>query len=273
MREEPGGDNASKRTPIYVEIPIRAPLERVWHLSQDTEMHPRWDLRFSRIVPLRQDADGVLDFRYEFHLPLHIIRGTGTSLGHRRRADGQATSVLRFDTSDPLSPIGQGAGYWRYSPTEDGVRFITGYNYEPGMGLLGRILDSSVIRPALGWATAVGFDRLRLWAESDVDPRTARNRWFLDAGVRTGSLLAAGILLRRARSTSSTAAAVVGVAAVLSAFTIPSHWTVPRARRCLRRAPDARAARAPSILAGLKTSDERGSGTRSMEGGKNGLDL
>lgn len=273
MREKPDTANSSKRTPIHVEILVRAPMERVWKLSQDTDLHPRWDLRFSRIVPLRHGDEGPVDFRYEFRLLLHAIHGRGTSLGHRHREDGQATSVLKFDTADPLSPIGAGSGYWRYIPTKDGLRFITGFNYRPGMGVVGKALDSTVIRPALGWATALSFDRLRLWAESDVDPRTARNRWLLDAGARTGSLLAAGLLLRRARTTSSKAVAMVGVAAALSSFTIPSHWTVPRARRCLRRAPDARAARAPSTLAGLKTSEERGTGARPMEGDEDGLDL
>ncbi|PQZ91529.1 hypothetical protein CQ018_12815 [Arthrobacter sp. MYb227] len=273
MREKPDTANSSKRAPIYVEILVRAPMERVWKLTQDSDLHPRWDLRFSKIVPLGHGEDGPVDFRYEFHLPLYAIHGTGTSLVHRHRADGQATSVLKFDTADPLSPIGRGSGYWRYIPTRDGIRFITGYNYRPGMGLVGKALDSSIFRPALGWATALSFDRLRLWAESGVDPRTARNRWSLDAGARTGGMLAAWLLLRRARMTSSNGVALAGVAAALSAFTVLSHWTVPRARRCLRRAPDARAARAPSTLAGLKTNDERGAGVRPMEGDENGFDL
>jgi hypothetical protein len=273
MREKPDMVNSSKCAPIYVEILVRAPMERVWKLSQDSDLHPRWDMRFSRIVPLHHGDEGTTEFRYEFRLPLHSIHGTGTSLGHRHRGGGQATSVLRFDTADRLSPIGAGSGYWRYIPTKDGLRFITGYNYHPGMGMVGKTLDSTVIRPALGWATALSFDRLRLWAESDVDPRTARNRWFLDAGARVGTLLVARLLLRRARSASSKGVAMAGGAAALLSFMVPSHWTVPRARRCLRRAPDARTARAPSTLAGLKTPEERGSGARPRERDENGLDL
>jgi hypothetical protein len=34
---------------IYVEIFIRAPIERVWTLTQQPDLHQRWDLRFSEI--------------------------------------------------------------------------------------------------------------------------------------------------------------------------------------------------------------------------------
>lgn len=252
------GRKEAARKPIYVEIRMRAALERVWELSQNPEAHPRWDLRFSRIIPVDQDEQGQLRFRYEFLLPMHTIRGTGTSLGHRHRADGQATSVLKFDTSDWLSPIGPGSGYWRYIPTDDGLRFITGYNYQPGMGCVGKALDARIIRPVLGWATAISFDRLRLWAESDVDPQDSRNRWILDAGSRAGALLLAGGLLRRAVAQHSLGTAALGAAAVLASLATPAHWSVPRAGRCLRRAPDERAARAPSALAGLREPDQSG---------------
>lgn len=257
------GRNEVARQPIYVEIRIRAAMERVWELSQNPEAHPRWDLRFSRIIPVDQDEQGQVRFRYEFLLPLHTIKGTGTSLGHRHRDDGQATSVLKFDTADWLSPIGPGSGYWRYIPTDDGLRFITGYNYQPGMGIVGKVLDARVIRPALGWATAISFDRLRLWAESELDPQTVRNRWLLDAGARAGGLLLAGGLFRRAvaqRSLGSAAlgTAALGAAAALAAVATPCHWSVPRAGRCLPSAPDERAARAPSALAGLREPDQPG---------------
>ncbi len=252
------GRSVSARKPLYIEIRIEASLDRVWELSQDPQAHPRWDLRFSRIIPIEEDEQRQVRFCYEFLLPLHTIKGTGTSLGHRQRADGQATSVLKFDTTDPLSPIGPGAGYWRYIPTEDGLRFITGYNYEPGMGLVGKTFDSSIIRPALGWATALSFDRLRLWAESDLEPQTSRNRWMLDAGARTGGVLVAVGLLRRALSNGSPAMAVLSAAAVVIACVAEPHWSVPRAGRCLRKAPDERSARAPSTLTGLREPDQVG---------------
>jgi hypothetical protein len=155
------------RQPIYVETLIRADLDEVWRLTQDTELHPRWDLRFSTIVPTGTTADGAHRFRYELRIPLHRIAGTGISLGERRRADGTRTSALRFTTADRLSPLGDGRGYWRYVPTPAGVRFLTGYDYRPGWG---RIADAAGIRWLLGWMTAWSFDRLRIWAETGQPP-------------------------------------------------------------------------------------------------------
>ena len=254
MGEHQSGKLPRTRGQIYVEIGIRTSMERLWTLSQDPDLHPRWDLRFSRIVPTDGDDGGPVSFRYEFRLPFHTIRGTGTSLGHRVRADGQATSVLKFSTDDVLSPIGPGSGYWRYIPTADGVRFITGYNYQPGLGVLGKMLDGRVIRPALGWATAISFDRLRLWAEQDIDPGRSRNRWIIDATARSGGIAATALLLRRALGGQNPGlATALGVTAALAACFFPAHATVPRARRCLRQAPDERAGRAPSALAMLRS--------------------
>lgn len=256
-----GSPPAGAGQQIYVEIGIRTSMERLWTLSQEPDLHPRWDLRFSRIVPTGQDDEGNVSFRYEFRLPFHTIRGTGTSLGNRRRADGQATSVLRFTTADVLSPIGPGAGYWRYIPTDHGVRFITGYSYRPGMGVLGRILDRRVIRPALGWATAISFDRLRLWAESGLRPEDSRNRWAIDAAARGAALLTALLLFRRALSGRDVGvAAILASTAALASWLTPPHRTVPRAGRCLRKAPDARSARAPSSLLTLPSPPISGTG-------------
>ena len=260
-REQKVGKLGKPGKPLYVEAHIRASMERVWELSQNPEKHPRWDLRFSRIIPLDQGEQGQVRFRYEFLLPFHAIRGTGTSLGHRHRADGQATSVLKFDTADSLSPIGPGSGYWRYIPTSCGLRFVTGYNYRPGMGLVGKAVDVRLIRPALGWATAISFDRLRLWAETDLDPRTARNRWFLDAGVRAGGVLAGAGLLVRAVQKQEAGLGALGAGAAVAALLFPRHWSVPRAGRCLRRAPDEQAARAPAALADLQEPEQSNTGT------------
>ncbi|HJV98559.1 MAG TPA: hypothetical protein VJ617_05640 [Arthrobacter sp.] len=273
MGEESDGSGSAQRRPVYVEIGIRAPIERVWVLSQDPALHTRWDLRFSRISPTSSDDQGLVRFRYEFRLPFHTIHGLGTSLGHRHRSDGQATSVLKFDTADVLSPIGQGSGYWRYIPAEDGLRFITGYNYRPGMGAIGRVLDARVFRPALGWATAISFDRLRLWAESDLDPGDARNRWFADAAARAVGILAAGFLLRRALKGRDTGTAALGVSVALAACMLPAHPSVPRAGRCLRHAPDPRAAHAPSALASLPSPAAPGVGGQPGGRGYRGLNL
>ena len=150
-----------------MEIVIHADLERVWELTQDTALHPRWDARFSRITPIGELDGGGYRFRYETRIPGHVIRGTGTSLGERHRPDGSRTSALRFTTSDRLSPLGDGRGYWRYVPTGAGVTFITGYDYAPAWS---RALDAVLIRPLVGWLTAWSFDRLRIWAETGVPP-------------------------------------------------------------------------------------------------------
>ncbi|WP_051973284.1 SRPBCC family protein [Cryobacterium sp. MLB-32] len=158
--------SAASAPAIYVEILIDAPIDRVWELTQNPALHSRWDLRFSRIEPLDDLPSGGHRFAYETRLPFHLIRGTGTSLGERHRLDGTRTSALKFTTRDPLSPLGDGRGYWRYVPTPIGVRFITGYTYQPGWGAL---LDRAV-RPFIGWMTAWSFDRLRIWAETGVEP-------------------------------------------------------------------------------------------------------
>lgn len=155
--------------PIFVEIDIRSPLDRVWQLTQETELHPRWDVRFTSIILTAELAGGGYRFRYERRLPFYTIVGTGTSLGERSRPDGSRTSALRFTTSDPLSPLGDGRGYWRYLLTSTGVTFITGYDYAPRWG---RLLDALVVRRLVGWATAWSFDRLRIWAETDVPPES-----------------------------------------------------------------------------------------------------
>lgn len=152
---------------IYVEIDIRCAVDQLWTLTQDPALHPRWDLRFSSIVPIEQLASGGYRFQYERRLPFHTIVGMGTSIGERSRPDGTRTSALRFTTADRLSPLGAGRGYWRYLPSESGTMFITGYDYEPGWG---RALDSILMRPFIGWMTAWSFDRLRIWAETGTPP-------------------------------------------------------------------------------------------------------
>ncbi len=149
---------------------MAADLDAVWHLTQDPDLHTRWDARFSRIVRTEQSADGRWRFRYERRMLVHTIHGTGISLGSRVGTDGARTSALRFTTTDRLSPLRDGRGYWRYEPVDGGVRFITGYDYEPGWGAL---LDRLIVRRLVAWMTAASFARLRRWAETDEPPE----RW------------------------------------------------------------------------------------------------
>jgi hypothetical protein len=159
---------------IYVEILIDAPMERVWELTQMPALHQRWDLRFSRIEYLpKANASDPQQFLYETRIGAGlVIRGTGESVATRRAEDGSATSSLKFASDDNLSLIREGAGYWRYIPTAEGLRFLTWYDYRVRFGAAGRLLDR-IFRPLMGWATAWSFDRLRLWAERDVAPEAS----------------------------------------------------------------------------------------------------
>ena len=170
-RAHGGSDRA-----LYVEILIEASLETVWELTQEPASHVRWDARFTSILPMRSRDDGAEEFRYELALGIHTIRGTGVSLGSSEGRGGERTSALAFDTTDPLSPLGAGRGYWRYIPTPEGVRFLTGYDYAPGWGAIGRVLDPLITRRFVWWLTARSFDRLRLWAEDGIQPE--RTTWW-----------------------------------------------------------------------------------------------
>jgi hypothetical protein len=215
---------------LYIETLVRADPAELWRLTQDPAQHQRWDLRFSRIEP----SGPAGRFRYATRLlPSLTVAGTGVSVGERRRPDGTGTSALRFACAHPLSLIRSGSGYWRYVPTGRGVRFLTGYDYAPGWGRLGRVADLA-FRPLFGWATAWSFDRLRLWLERGIPPERARNQALAELAAR----LVVAVLCFP-----------LGVLVLL----VPPLPTTPAARRCLRRPPDRRAATAPTTLAGPET--------------------
>lgn len=157
---------------IHVETLIRAPFHEVWTYTQNPALHRRWDARFSDIRYLpRSSLEEPQRFEYTRRvLPGITIRGTGATVGDRRRVDGTSTSALQFGSSHPLSPIVHGSGFWQYVPTPEGVRFITEYDYVPRWGRMGRVVDRLLIRPAMAWLTAWSFDRLRRWLEAGVEP-------------------------------------------------------------------------------------------------------
>lgn len=170
---------------IYVEILILQTLERVWQLTQQPELHERWDLRFSQIryLPRASLADPQR-FIYETRLGFGLtIKGTGESVGQCSK-NGDTTSSLKFVSEDPKSLIRQGSGYWRYVPTNNGLRFFTWYDYQVRFGALGRLIDRFIFRPLIGWATAWSFDCLRLWAEKDQSPETSLNLCVIHGVVR-----------------------------------------------------------------------------------------
>ncbi len=156
--------------PIYVEILMRSGIDPLWEKTQDPECHQRWDLRFSSISYLAK-ADGAPQrFRYQTRIGAGLaISGTGESVA-THEDDGVRTSVLRFWSSDRLSLISSGGGYWKYIPHGEHIRFITRYSYDCRFGFAGMLIDRCVFRPLLGWATAISFDCLRLWLERGISP-------------------------------------------------------------------------------------------------------
>jgi hypothetical protein len=160
------------RVSIYVEIEIRAAMEDVWARTQDPNEHVRWDLRFTDIAYLpRPNEAEPQRFTYATRLAFGLkIEGTGETIGERNSLDGSRASALKFWSDDVKSLITEGAGYWRYVPTPNGVRFLTSYDYRVRYGFVGRIFDMLVFKPLMGWATAWSFDRLRLWLERGTTP-------------------------------------------------------------------------------------------------------
>ncbi|MCP2243939.1 hypothetical protein [Lentzea aerocolonigenes] len=233
----------ARRRALYVEAVIRADLDELWRRTQDPHLHQRWDLRFGRIDYLpKAEPAAPQRFRYSVRvLPGLTVDGTGVSVGERTKPDGSRTSALRFASAHPLSLIRSGAGYWRYVPTSAGIRFLTGYDYQPGWGRLGALADRP-FRLLLGWATAWSFDRLRLWLERGVPPEASLRRALLDAGARVAVCVVAWW------------AAPVVLAAVitLGVLLVPPSPSTPAARRCRRLPPDRRSSVAPSTLSTLE---------------------
>ncbi|MFD9698263.1 hypothetical protein [Lentzea sp. NPDC059081] len=230
------------RRGLYVETVIKADLDAVWRLTQEPRPHQRWDLRFTTIDYLpKPDEDAEQHFRYAVRVLGLEVGGVGVSVGERVKPDGSRTSALRFSSAHPLSLIRSGAGYWRYVPTGDGVRFLTGYDYQPGWGRLGALADRP-FRHLMGWGTAWSFDRLRLWLERGVPPEKSLERALLDAGTRLAVCATAW----------ATGPKALAAALTLAALLAPPLPSTPAARRCRRTPPDRRSSTAPSTLSTLE---------------------
>jgi uncharacterized membrane protein YphA (DoxX/SURF4 family) len=172
--------------PLHVEITIDAPLDELWEKSQNPDLHQRWDLRFSEISYQPREEGEPQGFTYASRLGGLVVDGTGESVGERKRADGASSSSLKFWSDHPLAIIKEGAGFWRYVPTDHGIRFYTGYDYQVRWGLAGRIIDRIGFRPWIGWATAWSFDRLRLWIEEGQTPESSLAMWMSFMSARFG---------------------------------------------------------------------------------------
>jgi hypothetical protein len=160
---------------IYVEILIRGNIEEVWRHTQNPELHELWDLRFTKIqyLPRASEAEPQR-FLYTTRIGFGLqIAGEGESPGSREESTGRRTSALKFWSADPKSLIEEGSGYWQYIPTQDGIRFLTWYDYRTRFGAAGRFIDRISFRPLIGWATAWSFDRLRLQVDKGLEPRAS----------------------------------------------------------------------------------------------------
>lgn len=216
---------------IYVEARVAAPMDRLWHATQDPDAHASWDLRFSSITHLPTPEGDPRRFRYDNRtVPFAPMTGIGISLGERHRPDGSCTSALRFSADSRLSPIASGDGYWRYVPDGAEIRFFTGYDYVPGWQ--GSTLDRVLVRPVIGWMTAWSFDRLRLWLDHGISPATSLRRTVTLWSARLTLAAVAVVAVPFLRLSP-----VVAAALALAALVVPSPVLVPRARRCLRRPP------------------------------------
>jgi hypothetical protein len=160
-------------------------MDDLWRLTQTPQLHRRWDLRFTDIEYLpRPDEAEPQRFLYATRIGFGLaISGEGETVGSREK-DGARTSALKFSSDDPKSLIRTGAGYWKYHPDGDGIRFLTAYDYQTRFGAPGRAIDAAVFRPLMGWATAWSFDRLRLWLEEGIDPATSAAQALTHAAAR-----------------------------------------------------------------------------------------
>lgn len=156
---------------------MRADMEHLWRYTQDPSLHQAWDLRFSRIDYLPKQSDNEPQrFIYETQIGFGIkVAGEGKSTGEHHKESGERTSALKFWSESSISLIKTGSGYWKYIPRDEGILFLTWYDYKVRFGLLGQWIDKIAFRPLIGWATAWSFDALRLWVEKGLHPSTSKS--------------------------------------------------------------------------------------------------
>jgi hypothetical protein len=155
-------ERASPRPkPIHVSVEIPAPIERVWAITQDPELHPRWDRRFDRIEILGGAIATGTEMLYEKTILGVTILGVGRYQLHRPPSSGaRAQSTFAFGSDDRRSLIAHGVGLWRYRARGGRTVFSTSYTYAVRWGIFGRIFDRLVFRPLFKWETERSFRRL-----------------------------------------------------------------------------------------------------------------
>ena len=168
-----------KKKPIYVEIDIDSTIDQVWNYTQQPHLHEQWDLRFTTITyNAKENENAPQTFTYETRImPGLKVSGWGESKGTHEKVSGVKTSSLHFGTSQRISPIKEGKGYWKYIPDNKRVTFLTQYDYDVRFGLIGQLFDQ-MFRPVMGWATALSFDVLARWLQTGERPNTQYRRFF-----------------------------------------------------------------------------------------------
>ncbi|MEP6949605.1 MAG: DoxX-like family protein [Ginsengibacter sp.] len=163
------------RKPLYIETKIKCNFDTLWTYTQDPAIHQQWDLRFSEITYLPKDNPAEPQrFLYSTKVGFGInVNGIGESVATRTKDNGESTSVLKFSSGSSLSVIKKGAGYWKYVPEADEIKFFTGYDYETRWGFFGKMFDKFIFRPLMIWATAWSFDCLKNWIEKGLHPKQA----------------------------------------------------------------------------------------------------
>ncbi|WP_155590882.1 DoxX-like family protein [Lysinibacillus cavernae] len=169
-----------KRKPIYVEVEIQAPIDEAWAYTQNPKLHEQWDLRFTSITYIpKKEPEEPQRFTYVTKImPGLQVSGWGESKGEHHKENGTKTSTLHFGTPQKISPIAEGKGYWQYIPNNEGLTFLTQYDYQTRYGRLGAFMDL-FFRPLMGWATALSFDVLKRWLETGENPAAQYRRFFL----------------------------------------------------------------------------------------------
>ncbi|WLQ35410.1 hypothetical protein P8A18_19140 [Streptomyces castrisilvae] len=168
--------------------------------------------------------------------------GTPEDGGGRAGGGGPEGSGIREGGVGPESEGGRVGG---------GIRFLTGYDYEPRWGRPGRLADRLLFRPLMGWATAWSFDRLRLWCERGITPERALRRGLAEAAVRPAVVVLAAWSASLAPVPSPLAgvpALLLAVPVLLAAVLLPPLPGTPSAARCLRRPPERGATAPPALL-------------------------
>src|SRR5262249_58341063 len=154
-------------------VRLRAPLARVWEVTQDHRLHPGWDHRFSSIEMLDEQIQTGTLVRYEKVVLGARIRGLGRYKLHRPMRQ----STFEFWSDDARSLIRRGVGLWLYRALPGGlVELSTSYTYEVRWGVLGRVIDRWLFRPAFQRLTERSFARLARRHFGDARPEVLGRR-------------------------------------------------------------------------------------------------